>query len=54
MSKDRIKLLLNKLQPYVNGKLITTVFIRYWEELKELIELENKEEKDDYNPIKQT
>ena len=34
---DRIKKIMNTLQPYVNGKLITCVFEKYWEELKELM-----------------
>ncbi|GAG06116.1 unnamed protein product [marine sediment metagenome] len=32
--------IINKLQPYVNGKLITDVFVNYWNELVELIESE--------------
>lgn len=29
--------LIDKLQPYVNGKLITHVFVKYWDELVKLI-----------------
>jgi len=36
-NEKRIDEIIKKLQPYVNGKLITHVFVRYWEELKELI-----------------
>ena len=35
--KRRKRQIIDKLQPYINGKLITSVFIRYWNELKELI-----------------
>lgn len=35
MNKKRIRLIFDKLQPYINGKLITSVFERYWNELKE-------------------
>ena len=35
--EKRIKQILNTLQPYVNGKLITSVFVKYWDELNELL-----------------
>ena len=35
--KEKQLKLINKLQPYVNGKLITHVFVKYWDELVELI-----------------
>ena len=35
--KNRIEQIIDRLQPYVNGKLITHVFVSYWEELKELL-----------------
>ena len=41
--KDRKLQIIDKLQPYVNGKLITCVFERYWDELKELIKGEINE-----------
>lgn len=38
MNKKRIKQIINKLDPYVAGELITNVFKKYWNELKEQIE----------------
>lgn len=38
MKDYTIKQLIDNLQPYVNGKLITHVFVRFWEELKERID----------------
>ena len=35
--KDRKLKIIDTLQPYVNGKLITNVFVNYWDELVELI-----------------
>jgi len=35
--QKRIKKIVDTLDPYVNGKLITCVFEKYWKELKELI-----------------
>lgn len=43
MKEVRIKQLISKLQPYVNGKLITNVFVKYWEELLELIKYTTEE-----------
>ena len=37
---DRKLQIIRILDPYVNGKLITHVFVRYWNELKELIKNE--------------
>ena len=37
MNVKRAKWIMRKLQPYVNGKLITSSFEKYWDELKEII-----------------
>ena len=36
MDKD-VQNIIKKLQPYINGKLITDVFVKYWEKLKVLL-----------------
>ena len=41
--KNRKLQIIKILQPYVNGKLITCVFERYWEELVEIIKGEINE-----------
>lgn len=41
MTIKRTKQIIRKLRPYVNGKLITGVFEKYFNELEQLI---NKEE----------
>ena len=38
MTKEKLIKIMNKLQPYVNGALITSSFIKYWNEMRELIE----------------
>lgn len=37
----RAKQIINTLEPYVNGKLITCVFEKYFKELKDIIESYN-------------